>query len=442
MVSSPETIHCLKSSMRLSSVVPATITGQEHKVHELTNMDLAMKLHYIKGVYFFKSEAVEGLTAKDLKKPMFQLLQLYFAVSGRIRRSGTGRPFIKCNDSGVRTVEARCDDTIDEWLTRAVEDDSVFDGLAYNQALGDPDLGFSPLVFVQFTWFKCGGMSVGLGWANVLGDVFSASTFINLWGKAMAGHKQQKSLHVPDSAKSEFPVSVLPNIVSPNAVKKVDLVGDLWLTPNNSKMKTHTFYIHGEKINHFLSDQNSKVSAFEVLSAIIWKSLSKIKENAKETRMVTLCQKFGERKFEFPSNEMVWSTVEADFWVAEAEVSELVELILKKKGDENGMIEKIMGNHESGERCSDFITYGANLTFVNLEEIEIYELELKGQKPVYANYSINGVGDEGVVLVLPARPKCGKDGDDVKGDRTVTVVLPENQLAQLKVEIQNNWDIV
>ncbi|XP_050379189.1 protein ECERIFERUM 26-like [Argentina anserina] len=440
MVFSPETIHCLKSSLRLSSVVPATVTDQKHKVHELTNMDLAVKLHYIKGVYFFKSDAVQGLTAHDLKKPMFQLLQLYFAVSGRIRRSGTGRPFIKCNDSGVRTVEASCDETVDEWLARAVKDDSVFDGLAYNQALGDPDLGFSPLVFIQFTWFKCGGMSVGLSWANVLGDAFSASNFINLWGKALAGQMQQKSLQIPDSAKDEFQVSELPKL-TPSAVKRVDLVGDLWLTPNISKMKTHTFYVHVEKINRFLSDKKSKVSAFEVISAIIWKFLSKIKENAEETRMVTLCtNKSGERKFEFLSNEMVWSTVEADFWVAEAEVSELVELIMNKREDENGMIEKIMGNIETGDKSVDFISYGANLTFVNLEEMEIYGLELKEQKPVYAHYSINGVGDEGVVLVLPAGPKS-EGGDDVDGDRTVTVILPENQLAQLKVELERNWSI-
>ncbi|XP_040366090.1 protein ECERIFERUM 2 [Rosa chinensis] len=440
MVSSTDNIHRLKSSMRLSSVAPATVTGR--KVHELTNVDLAMKLHYIKGVYFFNSYAVEGLTVFDLKKPMvIHLLPLYFVAAGRIRRSETGRPFIMCNDGGVRIVEARCDETVDEWLAMAVEDDSTFDGLAYNQALGDTDLDFSPLVFIQFTWFKCGGMSVGISWANVLGDAFSASTFVNLWGKTMAGYVPHKSLHVPDwPAKPKLPLLVLPK-VTPNALKRIDSVGDLWLAPNNCKMKTHTFHVPRAKINHFLSDQKFKVSAFEVFSAIIWKTLSKIKENPEETRMVTLCTNIlREKEFESPSNGMVWSTVEADFWVAEAEVSELVELILNKREDENGMIEEMMGNTETGEKSSDFIAYGAKLTFVNLEEIEIYGLELKGQKPVYANYSINGVGDEGVVLVLPG-PKCGKEGDGINGDRYVTMVLPENQLAQLKVELKRNWSI-
>ncbi|KAL6179316.1 hypothetical protein ACLB2K_050832 [Fragaria x ananassa] len=444
MASTNTVIHRTKSRMRLSSVVPATVTAEEHKVHELTNMDLALKLHYIKGVYFFSR--VEGVTSYDLKKPMFQLLQLYFPAAGRIRRSENGRPFIKCNDSGVRIVEARCDETVDEWLAMALGDDhdSSFDVLAYKQALGDLDqLDISPLVFLQFTWFKCGGMSVGVSWANVLGDAFSASTFINLWGKIMADPVPHKSLHIPpDSAKSKLPLSVHPNLITPSFLKRVDSVGDLWFAPNNCKMKTHTFHVHAEKINHFLSDQKPKVSAFEVLSAIIWKSLSKIKENAEETRMVSLCKnKSGERKLEFPSNEMVWSTVEADFWVGEAEVSELVELIFNRRKYENDMIEEMMGHdNEGGEESSDFIAYGAKLTFVNLEEIEIYELELKGQKPVYANYSINGAGDEGVVLVLPG-PKCGKEGNDVDGDRIVTVVLPENQLAHLKVELQKNWNI-
>lgn len=128
---------------RLSSVVPAKVTG-DNKDFELTNMDLALKLHYIKAVYFFQSEAVRGVSAHDLKEPMFRCLEFYFTASGRIRRSEeTGRPFIKCNDGGVRVVEAQCDKTVHEWLAS-----NDHHSLAYDQVLG-PDLPFSPLIFVQ-----------------------------------------------------------------------------------------------------------------------------------------------------------------------------------------------------------------------------------------------------------------------------------------------------
>lgn len=154
---------------RLSSVVPARITRAEKLVRDLKNMDLAMKLHYITAVYFFDKDAAKGLKIGDLKKPMFNCLELYYPVAGRIRtaddddddnddhRVGDGggrrrrrcRPFIKCNDSGVRIVEAKCTKTLAEWLSSpAHSSGGSFDQLVYDHVLG-PDLGFSPLLFVQ-----------------------------------------------------------------------------------------------------------------------------------------------------------------------------------------------------------------------------------------------------------------------------------------------------
>ncbi|KAF5182512.1 Eceriferum-like protein, partial [Thalictrum thalictroides] len=131
--------------VKLSSVVPATMTG-ENVVHELSNMDLLMKLHYIKGVYYFNTSAVQGLTITDFKLQMFTLLEQYYFTCGRIRKSESGRPFIKCNDSGVRIIEAKCSMTLDECL--AEKDSSVHRQLLPNQVLG-PELAYSPLVLIQ-----------------------------------------------------------------------------------------------------------------------------------------------------------------------------------------------------------------------------------------------------------------------------------------------------
>lgn len=133
-------------SSRISTVVPATPRGEQNGAYKLSSMDLLMKLHYIRVVYFFRSEAVPGLTIYDLKKPMFPVLDLYSRVSGRIRGSETGRPFIKCNDAGVRIAESHCDEkTLEEWLAK---NGYSGDGLVHDHVLG-PDLDFSPLVFVK-----------------------------------------------------------------------------------------------------------------------------------------------------------------------------------------------------------------------------------------------------------------------------------------------------
>ncbi|KAJ1428333.1 Transferase [Sesbania bispinosa] len=132
-------------SSRISTVVPATPQDKENGAYQLNYMDLLMKLHYIRPVYFFNSESVQGLSISDLKKPMFPLLDPYFHVSSQIRRSESGRPYIKCNDAGVRIAESHCDRTLGEWLD---ENGYSAEGLVHDHVLG-PDLAFSPLVFVK-----------------------------------------------------------------------------------------------------------------------------------------------------------------------------------------------------------------------------------------------------------------------------------------------------
>ena len=103
---------------KISTVVPATPRGDEDGAYHLSNMDLLMKLHYIRAVYFFINDAAQGLSIYDLKKPMFPLLDQVVQLSGRIRVSESGRPFLKCNDAGVRIAEYHHDHTLGEWFQK------------------------------------------------------------------------------------------------------------------------------------------------------------------------------------------------------------------------------------------------------------------------------------------------------------------------------------
>ncbi|KAL5777384.1 hypothetical protein ACOSP7_010310 [Xanthoceras sorbifolium] len=419
------------SGLMLSSVVPAKITG--NKDHHLSNMDLAMKLHYIKAVYFFDAKAVLGLAIYDLKKPMFHLLELYYTASGRIRRSDhhNGRPFIKCNDGGVRVVEAFCDTTLDEWL--AVNEDSRDDCLVYKQVLG-PDLGYSPLAYVQFTWFKSGGMSLGLSWAHVLGDPFSAITFVNTWAQIIAGHVPSKSLHdhVPNPNKSKSSAKYSP-------VKTVDPIADHWRTSSTCTIKSHSFHVTAKQLHRIRSNIHHPITAvnfsdFEILSALIWKSLSSVRQDSGPGAVTICVYDSGDRENEIPANEVVISTVETDFNPRKSQVWELAALIADEKRDANSLVEEMF--EKDGGADPDVVVYGSNLTFVNIEGVDVYGLKLRGEKPVFVNYAIDGVGDEGVVLVLRGPEEYGACG------RTVTAILPENQLSELKIELNEGWGLV
>ncbi|KAL6659288.1 hypothetical protein ACP70R_003328 [Stipagrostis hirtigluma subsp. patula] len=161
---------------RLSTVVPGSVTG-EAVDYELADADLLHKLHYIRAVHVFRAPATPGdgdtLTVRALKEPMFPWLDMYYPVSGRLRRhaaggegggvdvvvngedgAAAGRPYVRCNDCGVRVVEAACDATVDEWLEEEAARGGRAGMLAYDKVIG-PELFFSPLLYVQVWHYTC-----------------------------------------------------------------------------------------------------------------------------------------------------------------------------------------------------------------------------------------------------------------------------------------------
>ncbi|XP_058781255.1 protein ECERIFERUM 2-like [Vicia villosa] len=417
---------------RISTVVPATPRGEEKSEYNLNYMDLLMKLHYIRSIHLFDSEAVQDLSFSDFKPPMFPLLDSCSHVAGRVRISESGRPFIKCNDAGVRIAEWQCEKSLREWMD---EKEYSIDGLVHDHVIG-PDVEFSPLVFVKFTYFKCGGLSVGLSWAHILGDAFSAFNFITKWSHTLDAQASPKSFHIPKNlTKPKF----LSNSISdyPISVKKATLVDNYWLPANDSYVATHTFYITSKQLHHLATTFTSTKTStkyFEIVSAMIWKSIAQIRGDF-GPRVVTVSTTNISNgvENEFPSNALLLSRIETKISPGESNLSELVNLIAENKMNENHVLEKLL---EGSEGKGDFIVYGAKLTFVDLEEGDFYGVKINGKKPIMVNCDFRGVGDEGVVLVLP-----GPEDDDGNNGRMVTVSLPGKELDQLKCILEKEWGI-
>ncbi|CAL9226708.1 unnamed protein product [Arabidopsis halleri] len=406
------------TSARLSSVVPASVVG-ENKLRLFTPMDLAMKLHYVRAVYFFKG--IRDFTVAELKNTMFTLLQSYHHVSGRIRMSdndpsASAIPYIRCNDSGMRIVEANVEEfTVEKWLDL---DDRSIDHrfLVYDHVLG-PDLTFSPLVFIQITQFKCGGLSIGLSWAHVLGDLFSAATFMKTLGQLMSGHGPTKLVYpeTPELTSHAHNGEAI-------SIEKIESVGQYWLLTNKCKMGRYIFNFSLNQIDRLMAKYTTRDQPFsevDILYALIWKALLNIRGKT-NTNVITICDR--KKSSTCWNDDLVISIVEKNDEMIG--ISELAALIAGEKREENGVIKRMI---EEDKGSSDFITYGANLTFVNLDMIDMYEIEIKGGKPNFVNYTIHGVGDKGVVLVYPKQNFA----------RIVSVVMPEEDLAKLKEEVTN-----
>lgn len=403
---------------RLSTVVPGSVTGEVD--YELADADLAFKLHYLRGVYYYAAGgAARAVTTKVLKDPMFPWLDAYFPVAGRVRRAeeadgaGRRRPYIKCNDCGVRIVEAKCDRAMDEWL----QDDAPdrLRQLCYDKVLG-PELVFSPLLYVQVTNFKCGGLALGFSWAHLIGDVASAATCFNTWAQILSDKKPDATVLTPaNKTQGHSPAGA----GAPRSVKQVGPIEDHWLVPAGRQMACYSFHVTEPMLKKLQQQERHAAGTFELVSALLWQTVAKIRAT-KEVKTVTVVKTdTAARSGKSLANEQKVGYVEAEgSSPAKTDVVDLAALLAKNVVDETAAVAAFPG---------DVLVYGgANLTLVDMEQVDVYGLEIKGQRPAHVEYGMDGVGEEGAVLVQPDADGRG---------RLVTAVLPMDEVKSLRAAL-------
>lgn len=86
--------------------------------YPLSVLDQLMEPHHLRIVFYYhttqKREAGE-LTVK-LRESLSETLTSFPIMMGRLQRNDDERWMIKCNDAGVRVVEARASGSVDQWL--------------------------------------------------------------------------------------------------------------------------------------------------------------------------------------------------------------------------------------------------------------------------------------------------------------------------------------
>ncbi|KAJ1267756.1 hypothetical protein BS78_07G082300 [Paspalum vaginatum] len=408
---------------RLSTVVPSSVTG-ESVDYELADADLLHKLHYVRAVHVFRAPAAPGeraLSVRELKEPMFPWLDMYFPVSGRLRRrqqqqqqdaaeAAAGRPYVRCNDCGVRVVEAACDATVEQWMEAEDERGGLCRPLAYDKVIG-PELFFSPLLYVQITSFKCGGMALGFTWAHVIGGIPSAAACFATWAQLASGNKApppalRDPLSTPPPPPAAPPAS--ETAPPPSAVKATSApVGDHWAVPAARNMVPFSFHVTEQQLKA-LQQRGARpggapsVGPFELVSALVWRGLAAIRasEDGEEaTRTVTVVRTTqpavgggSNRRPGLANKHRIGQAVASGAAPAAADVAALAALLAGARVDDAGAV--------AAQAAGDVVVYGACLTFVDAGGVvEAHPLELAGRRPAHVEYAVDGVGDGGAAVV-------------------------------------------
>ncbi|KAK7844555.1 protein eceriferum 26 [Quercus suber] len=93
--------------------VVSTKPTQPRKYHSFSILDHLMEKNHIR-ISWGEKEARE--ITVSLRESISKMLTHFSKVTGRLIRNEKGNWMIKCNDAGVRMVEARAKGSVKDWL--------------------------------------------------------------------------------------------------------------------------------------------------------------------------------------------------------------------------------------------------------------------------------------------------------------------------------------
>ncbi|KAG5244819.1 shikimate O-hydroxycinnamoyltransferase [Salix suchowensis] len=150
-----------------------------------SNLDLLVPTVHVPTLYFYKP--VNGSSSffnpRELREALSRALVPFYHMAGRLEKDENDRMSILCNAEGVLFVEAETSSTVDELGGFTPHSEK----LQFIPEVDRSSIFSYPLLLSQATFFKCGGVCLGVGLHHILGDGSSAIHFINSWSEIARG---------------------------------------------------------------------------------------------------------------------------------------------------------------------------------------------------------------------------------------------------------------
>ncbi|KAL2482806.1 Spermidine hydroxycinnamoyl transferase [Forsythia ovata] len=271
-------------------VKPAEPTPEE--IMYLNACDQIKDITHTPTIYFYRNceKLDNGDDVGVLRDSLSKVLVLFYPLAGRLKWSAEGgsRVELHCNGRGVPIHEAVSEATVEDFgdFTPTREIQALIPSVDYTTPIDE-----IPLVIVQLTRFKCGGVSIGLGVSHVMADGPSALHFVDEWAKIARGADpiippflDRKVLETDEPLVSKFNPAVLRPPPS--------LIGEEENMEQRKKPITVAFLnltkIQIEKLRNKASEdleaaENSRgYSRFEAVAAHIWRCTSKARRHKAE----------------------------------------------------------------------------------------------------------------------------------------------------------------
>jgi shikimate O-hydroxycinnamoyltransferase len=150
-----------------------------------SNVDLVVPSFHTPSVYFYRPNGSPNFfDAETVKAALSRVLVAFYPMAGRLARDEDGRIEIDCNAEGVLFVVAETGAAVDDFgdFAPTLELRRLIPAVDYS--LG---ISANPMLVLQLTYFKCGGVSLGVGMQHHVADGASGLHFVNTWSNVARG---------------------------------------------------------------------------------------------------------------------------------------------------------------------------------------------------------------------------------------------------------------
>ncbi|KAJ0089601.1 hypothetical protein Patl1_12800 [Pistacia atlantica] len=417
--------------------VVSTKPVQPGKYYHLSVLDRLMEKNHLRIVYYYRSKggSKAGELTEKLKLSLSEVLTCFPIITGRLQKNPEGQWMIKCNDAGVRTVEARAKGSVEDWLTNLNREKEL--KLVHWEDMFHKPYFWSTF-YVQLTEFEEGGLAIGLSCFHLLADPICATMFMKVWADTTLAQIMLTPPYI-----HPLPPRRIGNM-NPNHKHHTELINhykssiERSIPFDTTKHVTVTLSFTDPMVRACMAMARtpgaldmSIPSPFAALAGLFWVCVSRVKGITEGLISMSICldmRKVLGLDKGFFGNCMVYNKVHAESF-DKNELSGAAEAIgeVVRQMDNEGIMDLIEWLGQNDNQISPPSMNGCDLICANLEGLDSYSTVFEeGFAPSRISCYVEPVLGEGQILVLPSPTR--KEGPL---SRIIMVTLTEDEVVKL-----------
>ncbi|KAL0413819.1 UNVERIFIED_CONTAM: Pelargonidin 3-O-(6-caffeoylglucoside) 5-O-(6-O-malonylglucoside) 4'''-malonyltransferase [Sesamum radiatum] len=158
-------------------IKPCKPTPSHLRTYKISLIDeFNPSMHVIRILFYPSNQVVNGKHIMSLEESLSEVLPLFYPLAGRYHKD---KHYVDCNDEGAEFSIAEVDCQLHQLIGPEVKSEQLNHLLPLD--IGAADELTDPMLAVQVSKFRCGGLAIGVCSSHRIFDACSQAIFLKAW---------------------------------------------------------------------------------------------------------------------------------------------------------------------------------------------------------------------------------------------------------------------